>query len=166
MLQFLASQFSLRNERTINNQLPQRAGQSTYPECLSTKTTLSPLKNIFEIYRSLLIVLPFFPCEFRGVSFHISRTLIRTMLLCRSNALTRASNLRLFRSEMRTWSWFWTAVFRTLKGPLWNSKVSSSASSVSVSSPFGRFASSLGTKLERSKGRGRKRGKRGDLRHV
>jgi hypothetical protein len=133
---------SFAQERS--HKLPVNPPCPPYPECLSTKTTLSPLKNIFEIYRSLLIVLPFFPCEFRGVSFHISRTLIKTMLLCRSNALTRASNLRLFRSDIRTWSWFWTAVLRTLRGPLWNSKVSSSASSVSVSSPFGLFASSLG----------------------
>ena len=34
-------------------------------------------------------------------------------------------------------------MLRTLKGPLWNSKTSSSASSASDSSPFGRFASSL-----------------------
>jgi len=36
-----------------------------------------------------------------------------------------------------------TAVLSTLRGPLWNSKTSSSASSASDSSPFGRFASSL-----------------------
>jgi len=38
-------------------------------------------------------------------------------------------------------------VLRTLKGPLWNSKTSSSASSASESSPLGRFASSLEEEL-------------------
>ena len=40
-------------------------------ECLNTNTTLSPLKNIFEINLSLLIGFPFFPFDDLGVSVHI-----------------------------------------------------------------------------------------------
>ena len=73
-------------------------------ECLNTSTTLSPLKNILEINRSLLTGLPFFPLADLGVSVHISLTLINTILLCRSKALILASSLRLFRRLIRTWS--------------------------------------------------------------
>jgi hypothetical protein len=40
-------------------------------EFLNTSTTLSPLKNIFEMNLSLLIGLPFFPLANLGVSVHI-----------------------------------------------------------------------------------------------
>lgn len=73
---------------------------------------------------------------------HTSFTLIRTILLCLSNALIRARSFRLFRRLMRTWSWFCTACWRTLSGPFRNSNSSSSASSASESSPFGRVARS------------------------
>lgn len=75
-----------------------------------TKMTVSPLKNILLMKRSLLIGLPFLPCAFVGVSVHISLTFSSTMLQCLSNAFTRARSLRLFRHEMRTWLWFLTAV--------------------------------------------------------
>jgi len=63
-----------------------------------TKMTLSPLKNILLMNRSLLT--PFAPPL--PFSVHISFTFSRTMLQWRSNALTRASSLRLFRHEIST----------------------------------------------------------------
>lgn len=68
------------------------------PQLKSTRMTLSPLKNILLTKRSLLTPLP--PALLFSV--HISLTFSNTMLQWRSKALTRASNLRLFRHEMRT----------------------------------------------------------------
>ena len=64
--------------------------------------TLSPRRNIFEIYRSLLMCFAFFPLP-RGFSVQISFTFSRTILQCRSKALTRASNLWLFRTLISTY---------------------------------------------------------------
>lgn len=55
---------------------------------------------ILLIKRSLLTPLPLLPL---GFSVHISLTFSSTMLQWRSKALTRASNLRLFRHEISTW---------------------------------------------------------------
>ena len=82
--------------------------------------------------RSLFTGLPFFPPDSLGVSVHISLTFSRTMLQCRSKALTRANSLRLFRHEMRTCVWDLTAVCRIDRGPDVNSCSSSCAISYSL----------------------------------
>lgn len=90
---------------------------------------------ILLINRSLFTGRPFFPSASRGVSVHISLTFSSTMLQCRSNALTRASSLRLLRIEMRTWVCDLTAVWRMERGPEVNSCSSSSAISYSLWAP-------------------------------
>jgi hypothetical protein len=110
----------------------------------NTKITLSPLRNILLMKRSLFTGRPLLPSALRGISVHISFTFSRTMLQCRSKALQRASNLRLFRQLMRICVWLRTAVWRSERGPLVNSCVSSRPSSYSVSSPLGLPCSSLG----------------------
>ena len=55
------------------------------------------------------------------------------MLLCLSNAFTRASSFLLFRREMRTCVWLRTACCRTDNGP-WLISCSSSARSCASSS--------------------------------
>lgn len=99
--------------------------------------TESPRRNILEMNLSLLTGRAFDPSDFRGISVHISFTFSRTMLQCRSNALTRASSFRLFRHEIKTWLWVRTAVCKMLKGPALNSYFSSSAISYSVRSERG-----------------------------
>lgn len=99
-------------------------------------TTLSPLRNILLMKRSLLT--GFLPLPL-GISVHISltsadkpsvhsvvlrrgiRALSNTRLLCLSNAFTRASNFRPFRRATRIWLWFFTAVWSTDRGPLFSS---------------------------------------------
>ena len=49
------------NEEAFNNGSFSIFLLYSHPECLSTKTTLSPLRNILDIYLSLVIVFPFFP---------------------------------------------------------------------------------------------------------
>lgn len=83
--------------------------------------TLSPLKNILLMKRSLLTGLPFLPSLNRGTSVHISLTFSRTMLQCRSKAFTRHRSLRLLRQEIRTWVCWRTAVWRRESGPEVNS---------------------------------------------
>lgn len=107
----------------------------------NTRITESPLKNLSRdvsisslqsisssiegtdsllMNRSLLTGLPFLPLASRGVSVHISLQFSRIMLQCLSKALTRARILRLFRTEMRTWVWLRTAVWRIERGPAEN----------------------------------------------
>jgi len=71
---------------------------STWNQLSKTRMTLSPLRNILLMNRSLLTPLP----PPLGFSVHISFTFSRTILQCRSKALTRASNFRLLRQEIRT----------------------------------------------------------------
>ena len=78
-------------------------------------------KYILLMKRSLLTGRPFFPPAIRGVSVHISLTFSRTILQCRSKALTRASNLRLLRHDIRTCVCDRTAVWRMESGPDVNS---------------------------------------------
>jgi len=73
-----------------------------------TRITLSPLRNILLIKRSLLTPLP--PALFFSV--HISLTFSSTMLQCLSKAFTRASSFRLLRHDMRTCVWVRVAVMR------------------------------------------------------
>jgi len=71
------------------------------------------------------------------------RTIVRmkvegpAMLLCLSNAFTRARSFLLFRSDIKTWAWFRTACCSTDNGP-WEISCSSSWRSwASSSSDFG-----------------------------
>ena len=57
-----------------------------------TRITESPRRNIFDTYRSLFTCFAFLPFP-RGFSVQISFTFSRTILQCRSKALTRASSL-------------------------------------------------------------------------
>lgn len=82
--------------------------------------------------RSLFTGLPFLPPAVRGASVHISLTFSSTMLQCRSKALTRASSLRLLRTEMSTCVCDLTAVWRIESGPAENSCSSSWAISYSL----------------------------------
>ena len=66
------------------------------------KPTIDRETHILLTNLSLLTGLPFFPEAFLGVSVHISFTFSSTILQCRSNAFTRASNLRLLRHEIKT----------------------------------------------------------------
>lgn len=61
------------------------------------------------------------------------------MLLCLSNAFTRANSFLLLRSEMRTWAWFRTACCRTDKGPWLISCSSNWRNWASSSSDFGTW---------------------------
>lgn len=79
--------------------------------------------------RSLLTPLPLAPL---GFSVHISLTFSRTMLQCRSKALTRANSLRLFRQEIRTWVCVRVAVWRRDRGPAVSSCSSTRATSYSL----------------------------------
>lgn len=107
---------------------------------LKTKITESPRKNIFDINRSLLTGLAFFPFPVRGTSVHISFTFSNTMLQWRSKAFTRPSNFLLFRQLINTWVLFLTLCVRTESGPVSNSSCSNLANSSGVSSDLG-FAS-------------------------
>jgi hypothetical protein len=79
--------------------------------------------------RSLFTPLPLLPL---GFSVHISFTFSRTMLQCRSKALTRASNLRLLRQEIRTWVCVRVAVCSRDSGPAVSSCSSTRATSYSL----------------------------------
>jgi hypothetical protein len=80
----------------------------------------------------LLTFRPACPLARRGVSVHISFAFSRTMLQCRSNALTRARSFLLFRHEMRTWVRERTAVWRMERGPVVSSCSSTCATSYSL----------------------------------
>ena len=82
--------------------------------------------------RSLFTGLDFLVAVPLGVSVHISFTFSSTILQCLSNALTRASSLRLLRHEIRTWVCERTAVWRIERGPEVNSCSSSCAISNSL----------------------------------
>jgi len=82
--------------------------------------------------RSLLTLRPCWPFEVRGVSVHISFAFSRTMLQWRSNALTRARILRLFRHEISTCVRERTAVWRIESGPVESSCSSTWATSYSL----------------------------------
>ena len=102
------------------------------------KITESPLRKSLAIYLSLLTGLALlFPFPVFGTSVHISFTFSSTMLKCRSNALTRASSLRLFRQLMRTCVFCLTDWVSTDRGPVWNSSSSLFLSSSSVNSDLG-----------------------------
>lgn len=135
---------------------------------LRTKMTESPRRNIFEMNRSLLTGFTFFfPFPVRGTSVHISLTLKRkeifnknsvlkilsapsenavylskTMLQCRSNALTRPRSFLLLRQLISTWVLFLTDCVNTDSGPVLNSSSSCRANSSGVNSDFG-FARAL-----------------------
>jgi hypothetical protein len=79
--------------------------------------------------RSLFTPLPLLPL---GFSVHISFTFSRTMLQCRSKALTRARSLRLLRQEIRTWVCVRVAVCRRDSGPAVSSCSSTWATSYSL----------------------------------
>lgn len=84
-----------------------------YLMCLK-KLLQDATTHILLMKRSLLTPFPLPPF---GFSVHISFTFSRTMLQCRSKAFTRASSLRLFRQEIRTWVWERVAVWRMESGP-------------------------------------------------
>jgi len=99
-----------------------------------TRITESPRRNILEMNRSLFTGLDFFlPFPAFGFSVHISLTSTRTMLQCRSKALTRPKSRRLFRQLMRICVLYFTAWVRTDRGPVWNSSSPSWARSPSRS---------------------------------
>lgn len=104
----------------------------------STSMTESPLKNIFDIKRSLFTGLTFFlPLPVLGSSVHISLTFSNTMLQWRSKALTRPSNFLLLRQFIKTCVLFFTDCVKTLKGPVLNSSSSWRANSSGVNSDLG-----------------------------
>lgn len=72
------------------------------------------------------------PVPLFGFSVHISFTFSKTILKCRSKALTRAKSLRLLRQEIRTWEWFRVAVRRRDSGPAVSSCSSTRATSYSL----------------------------------
>jgi hypothetical protein len=76
--------------------------------------------------------LPFLPPASRGVSVHISFTFSKTMLQCRSKALTLAKSFRLLRQDIRTWVCDRTAVCKIERGPEVNSCSSRSETSYSL----------------------------------
>src|SRR5436190_21879346 len=88
--------------------------------------TLIQLTHILLTNRSLFTPFPLPPL---GFSVHISFTFSSTMLQCRSNALTLASNLRLFRHDIKTWVCDRVAVWRMDNGP----DVSSCSSKTEIS---------------------------------
>lgn len=105
---------------------------------LSTRITLSPRRNILEMYRSLLTGFDFFlPLPAFGVSVHISFTFSSTMLQCLSNALTLPSSFLLFLQLISTCVLFLTDCVRTDNGPVLNSSSSRLANSSGVSSLLG-----------------------------
>src|SRR5262245_2145882 len=91
-----------------------------------SRTLVVWLTHILLIKRSLFTPFPLPPL---GFSVHISLTFSSTMLQCRSNALTLASNLRLFRHEIKTWVCDRVAVWRMDSGP----DVSSCSSKIEIS---------------------------------
>lgn len=106
--------------------------------------TLSPRRNILEMKRSLLTGLAFFlPLPLLGTSVHISLTFSKTILQCRSKALTRPSNLRLFRQLIRTWVLFLTDWVNTDSGPVLNSSSSSFCNSSCDISLFGFWSNAI-----------------------
>jgi hypothetical protein len=94
----------------------------------STRMTLSPLRNILLMKRSLLTPRP--PALLFSV--HISLTFSSTMLQWRSKALTRASSLRLLRHEISTCVCVRVAVWRMDSGPVDSSCASSTPISYSL----------------------------------
>lgn len=100
------------------------------PPSLHGKTKIKT--HILLTKRSLFKPFPFFPPASLGTSVHISLTFSSTMLQCRSNALTRASNLRLLRHEISTCVCERTAVWRIESGPEVNSCSSRTDTSYSL----------------------------------
>eukprot|EP00429_Kryptoperidinium_foliaceum_P088959 CAMPEP_0176199096 /NCGR_PEP_ID=MMETSP0121_2-20121125/8385_1 /TAXON_ID=160619 /ORGANISM="Kryptoperidinium foliaceum, Strain CCMP 1326" /LENGTH=102 /DNA_ID=CAMNT_0017537953 /DNA_START=121 /DNA_END=426 /DNA_ORIENTATION=- len=78
--------------------------------------TESPRKKSLLMNRSLFTGFAFFLPPW-GTSVHISRTFSKTMLECRSNALTRAKILRLLRQLIRTCELSLTHFCNTESGP-------------------------------------------------
>lgn len=105
----------------------------TYSPPLITVSTSdsSRQKNTYILLtkRSLFTPFPLFPL---GFSVHISLTFSSTMLQWRSNALTRARSLRLFRQEIKTWVCVRVAVCRSERGPAVISCSSTRATSYSL----------------------------------
>merc|ERR1719312_643976 len=100
-----------------------------------TRITESPLRNIFEMNRSLFTGLAFFlPFPVLGSSVHISLTPSSTMLQCLSKAFTRPNSFLLFLQLMSTWVLFFTESVRTLRGPVENSSCSFASLSSGVMS--------------------------------
>lgn len=84
--------------------------------------TESPLRNIFEMNRSLFTGAAFLaPFPVFGTSLQISLTFSRTMLQWRSNALTRPRSFRLFLQLIKTCEFVLTLCVKTDNGPVWNS---------------------------------------------
>lgn len=104
---------------------------------LKTRITLSPRKNIFATYLSLLTGFAFFPFPLFGVSVHISLQFSKTMLQWRSNARTLANIFLLFRQLINTWVLSLTDWVSTDRGPVLNSSSSFCFSSSRVSSLLG-----------------------------
>lgn len=116
----------------------------SHSPCLRITTTLSPRRNIFDTYLSLVILFcdAFFAdflavLSLLGVSDHTSLTFSSTMLQWRSNAFTLATSLWLFLSEISTVALFCTACASTRSGPLANCAVSYASSSSAVICSFG-----------------------------
>lgn len=91
-----------------------------------TRALIVQFTHILLTNRSLFTPFPFPPL---GFSVHISFTFSSTMLQCRSNALTLASNLRLLRHEIKTCVCERVAVWRMDNGP----DVSSCSSKIDIS---------------------------------
>merc|ERR1711862_255626 len=86
---------------------------------LRTRMTESPRKNILLINLSLLTGLAFFlPLPVLGISVHISLTPSKTMLQCRSKALTLPRSFLLFRQLIKTCVLLLTDCVRTDKDPV------------------------------------------------
>merc|ERR1712038_1123082 len=114
--------------------------------------TESPRRNILLMYRSLLTGFAFFvPFPVFGSSVHISFTFSRTILQCRSKALTRPNNFLLFLQFMRTCVLLRTDSVRIDNGPVLNSSSSSRDSSSGVISDFGFAVAILDVVLKRKK---------------
>merc|ERR550532_1986101 len=107
---------------------------------LRTRMTESPRKNILLMNLSLLTGLAFFlPLPVLGISVHISLTPSKTMLQCRSKALTLPRSFLLFRQLIKTCVLFLTDCVRTDKGPVLNSSSSRLSSSSGVISDLALF---------------------------
>ena len=85
-----------------------------------TTMTESPLKNIFEIYRSLLTGFALLPFPLLGISVQISHAFSKTMFKCLSKALTLANNFLLFLQFMRIYELDLTALVNMASGPSLN----------------------------------------------
>lgn len=95
--------------------------------------TESPRRNILGMKRSRFTGLAFFlPLPVLGNSVHISLTFSRTMLQCRSKALTRPRSFLLLRQLMSTCVLLRTDCVNTDKGPVLNSSSSFRSSSSGV----------------------------------